>query len=321
MKASFSIMKKAPIRVSLWAIFLGLAFFLFLNNARYSEEFTGWVKISIAGQLDQDSVKNDILAYMENKWYKDSNIAIELDGNISKISLRSQIVKDEQVNELSQNIQSLLIKKWYIQSTNDVVEQSITGPSVWSYMQKSAKNALIVGLVLMAIYMLFSFAGIRKEISPVLLAGVVVVTMVFDVMIPAWAYGIWMSLDKTIAIDTIFIIAVLTNMGYSINDTIIVFDRIRENMKNNAGKKVLFGEIFEKSIRQTMRRSFGTVFTTFLVILAMYLLWTWVIKQFSFTIGIWVIAGSFSSIFISVPLTYILLGKYKKERKEMSAKK
>jgi preprotein translocase subunit SecF len=81
-----------------------------------------------------------------------------------------------------------------------------------------------------------------------------------------------MSLDKTIAIDTIFIIAVLTNMGYSINDTIIVFDRIRENMKNNAGKKVLFGEIFEKSIRQTMRRSFGTVFTTFLVILAMYLL-------------------------------------------------
>jgi hypothetical protein len=52
-------------------------------------------------------------------------------------------------------------------------------------MQKSAKNALIVGLVLMAIYMLFSFAGIRKEISPVLLAGVVVVTMVFDVMIPA----------------------------------------------------------------------------------------------------------------------------------------
>jgi preprotein translocase subunit SecF len=70
-----------------------------------------------------------------------------------------------------------------------------------------------------------------------------------------------------------------------------------------------------------MRRSFGTVFTTFLVILAMYLLWTWVIKQFSFTIGIWVIAGSFSSIFISVPLTYILLGKYKKERKEMSAKK
>jgi preprotein translocase subunit SecF len=61
-------------------------------------------------------------------------------------------------------------------------------------------------------------------------------------------------------------------MGYSINDTIIVFDRIRENIKNNAGKKVLFGKIFEDSIWQTMRRSFGTVLTTFLVILAMYLL-------------------------------------------------
>ena len=82
-----------------------------------------------------------------------------------------------------------------------------------------------------------------------------------------------MALDKTIAIDTIFIIAVLTNMGYSINDTIIVFDRVRENMKNHAGQKgLLFGKIFEESIRQTMRRSFGTVFTTLLVIIAMYIL-------------------------------------------------
>jgi len=62
-------------------------------------------------------------------------------------------------------------------------------------------------------------------------------------------------------------------MGYSINDTIIIFDRIRENIKNKAGQKgLLFGKVFEDSLRQTMRRSFGTVFSMFLVILAMYLL-------------------------------------------------
>lgn len=318
MKAQFSFMKKAPIWVGIWAILLVIAGFLFFANARYSEEFTWWVKITVAGVLDQTTLTQDLLQYMDTKWYQDTNVAVEIDNENTKISLRTKVEKDEQVNTLSQDIQSTLIQKGYIKTTSEVVEQSITGPSVGSYMQKSAKNALIVGLILMAIYMIFSFAGVRKEISPALLAGVVIATMIFDVGIPAWAYGLWMAIDKTIAIDTIFIIAVLTNMGYSINDTIIVFDRIRENMKNTSWQKgILFGKIFEQSIRQTMRRSFGTVITTLLVIVAMYILWSGVIKQFAFTIGIWVIAGSYSSIFISAPLTYILLGKYRKERKEM----
>lgn len=322
MKAPFSIMKHSYVRVGFWTLLLAIALFLFFSNARYSEEFTGWVKISVAGTLDETTLSQNLLQYMDSKWYKDNTVAIEVEGDITKISLRTQVEKDEQVNALSQDIQAILVQKWYIKSTSEVVEQSITWPSVWAYMQKSAKNALIVWLILMAIYMLFSFAGIRKDIAPGLLAWVVIATMVFDVGIPAWAYGLWMALDKTIAIDTIFIIAVLTNMGYSINDTIIVFDRVRENMKNHTGQKgILFGKIFEQSIWQTMRRSFGTVFTTLLVIIAMYVLWSGVIKQFAFTIGIWVIAWSYSSIFIAAPLTYILLGKYRKERKEMLAQK
>jgi SecD/SecF fusion protein len=111
-------------------------------------------------------------------------------------------------------------------------------------------------------------------------------------------------------------------MGYSINDTIIIFDRIRENIKLNAGKKwILFGKLFEDSIRQTMRRSFGTVFAVFLVIVFMFFLWSWSVREFSFTIGMWVLFGSYSSIFMSAPLVYILLGKYRTERKEMLAQK
>lgn len=94
-----------------------------------------------------------------------------------------------------------------------------------------------------------------------------------------------MMLDHTMTVNTIFIIAVLTNMGYSINDTIIIFDRIRENIKLNAGKKILFGKIFEDSLWQTMRRSFGTVFSVFLVIVFMFFLGTGAVKEFAFTIG------------------------------------
>ena len=94
-------------------------------------------------------------------------------------------------------------------------------------------------------------------------------------------------LDKTMTVNTVFIIAVLTNMGYSINDTIIIFDRIRENIKNKAGQKgTLIGRIFEDSLRQTMRRSFGTVMALFLVIIAMFFLGSGSIKEFAFTIGI-----------------------------------
>jgi SecD/SecF fusion protein len=99
-------------------------------------------------------------------------------------------------------------------------------------MQKSAKTAIIVGVLLMAIYMMFSFATIRKYVAPGVLAGVTIATMIFDVSLPAGMYGIWMYFDKTVMIDSVFIIALLTNMGYSINDTIIIFDRIRENIQN-----------------------------------------------------------------------------------------
>ncbi|MCX6824812.1 MAG: protein translocase subunit SecF [candidate division SR1 bacterium] len=322
MKRPFSIMKRAYLRVGIGAALLIVAAFLFFGNVRLSEEFTGGVKITVAGVLDATTAKGDITNYLTSKGYQNTNVAIKAENGSTNISLRTSVDKDEQVNVLSNDIKDFLIQKKYIGSANDVLAQSITGPSVGAYMQKSAKNALIVGLLLMAIYMLFSFAGIRKEISPSILAVVVVLTMVFDVGIPSGAYGFWMMVNHTMTINTVFIIAVLTNMGYSINDTIIIFDRIRENIKNKSGQKgMLIGKVFEDSLRQTMRRSLGTVFSLFLVIVAMYLLGSGDIKQFAFTIGVGVIAGSYSSIFISAPLTYILLGKYRKERKEMLALK
>lgn len=321
MKRPFSIIKHSYMWVSIWLVLMVVALFVFFSNIRLSEEFTWWVKIGVAGVLDENKLVTDITQYMESKGYEDSNVVVAVENDITKISLRTQVKTDEQVNILSKDVQDALVQKGYIKSTNEVVEQSITGPSVWSYMQKSAKNALIVGVILMAIYMIFSFAGVRKEISPTILAGVVIFTMIFDVWLPAGAYGVRMMLDHTMTVNTIFIIAVLTNMGYSINDTIIIFDRIRENIKINAGKKVLFGKIFEDSLRQTMRRSFGTVFAVFLVIVFMFFLGTGAVREFAFTIGMWVIFGSYSSIFMAAPMVYILLGKYRKERKEMLAQK
>lgn len=293
------------------------AWILFFMNIRLSEEFTGWVKITISNIVDNQELQEKLSKYLTEQKYQNSNVLIQTEETTTEISIKTKVENDEKVNELSNQIEEQLLAGAYIANTDEIVSQSITWPSVWNYMQKSARNALLVGLALMAIYMMFSFAAIRKTIPPSTLAIVTIITMIFDVSIPAGAYGFLMMVNNSVTLDTVFIIAVLTNMGYSINDTIIVFDRIRENIQNKNEKNIVYGKVFDDSLWQTMRRSIGTSLSTLLVIIAMYIFGTGAIKDFSFTIGIGVLAGSFSSIFMAAPMAYITMGKYKKERKAM----
>jgi preprotein translocase SecF subunit len=150
----------------------------------------------------------------------------------------------------------------------------------------------------------------RELISPLLLGIVTIITMIFDVSIAAGAYWLLMKLNAAVQIDTIFIIALLTVLWYSVNDTIIIFDRIRENFVDNqkalADERITRKDIFEMSLRQTMRRSIATSFSTLLVVFAMYIFGTWILKMFAFTLGMWVIAGTYSSIFLAAPFAFLL---------------
>jgi preprotein translocase SecF subunit len=129
------------------------------------------------------------------------------------------------------------------------------------------------------------------------------------------AYGVWMAISETVQVDTIFIIALLTIMWYCINDTIVIFDRIRENLvSKKSSKDMIYGEVFEKSIRDSLQRSIATSISTILVVICMFIFGTWVIKTFSFTIWIWVIFGTFASIFLAAPIAYLLTWKYNKEK-------
>lgn len=315
MKPRFSIIKRSPYWVILWLILLFVANFLFFKNVQLSEEFTWWINIWISQNVEEQNLESSIKTYLDSINYSNAKVFIDTQDIGTKIKINTKIESDDKVAELSKNIQNLLLEQNYISSSEQITEQSIIWPSVWSYMQKSARNAIIVWLIFMAIYMLISFSVIRKLVSPEILAGITILTMIFDISIPAWAYWVWMMIDPTIQIDTVFIIAILTTMWYSINDTIIIFDRIRENFQTHWWKKdLVYWKIFETSLRQTMRRSFGTVLSTFIVVLAMYLFGTWDIKEFAFTIWIWIIAWSYSSIFISAPLAYIIMWKYKQEK-------
>ncbi len=318
MEKRFDIIKKSRMRVLVWIVLMVVSRVLFFSSARYSEEFTGWISLWVQWQLAQEDVWQDIQNYLLQQGYEDIKVSVEAWSESTVIKIHTKVENDEMVSSLSKEIQNHLLSADIISSPDEIIQQTVTWPSVGSYMQKTALRALIVWLAFIIIYMLFSFAAIRNYISPAILAFVTIGTMIFDISIPAWAYGLRMHINSTIQIDTIFIIAILTTMWYSINDTIVIFDRIRENLKNKwTGKDVLYGKVFQDSLRQTMRRSIGTSVSTLLVVLAMFIFGSGVIQNFAFAIWVWIIAWSYSSIFIAAPLAYIISGRYRKEKSKL----
>ena len=288
---------------------------VFLMTANYSEEFTGWVSISINTQTDSEEIQNNLKDFLAEKDYGKTTVHVNTTEEDTQIKINADLKNDEVVAQLSTDISDFLIDNWYIQSTEDIVWQTLTGPSVGDYMKTTAFQALIIWLILMVIYILLAFKETRKYISPAVLSGSVLCVMLFDIFATVWAYGVWMLFNDTLQVDTIFIIWVLTIIGYGINDVIVIFDRVRENMSRNKDKNVVYGRIFEDSIRQSVRRSISTSISTLIVLVAMFFLWNSdVLQQFSFIVGMWIIFSTLASIFLWAPLAYLLMWKYSKEK-------
>ena len=311
----FGIVKRAYIWLLLAVcigVFWGILFFM---TANYSEEFTGWVNISINTQTDVEEIQSNLKDFLVENGYNQATVHVNATQEDTQIKINADLRNDEVVAQLSNDISKFLLDKWYIQTTEDIVWQTLTWPSIWDYMKTTAMQALVVWLILMIIYMLLAFKVIRKYISPAVLSGVVLCVMLFDILATVWAYGVWMLFNDTLQVDTIFIISVLTVIAYGINDVIVIFDRIRENMSRNKDKNVVYGKLFEDSIWQSVRRSIWTSISTLIVLVAMFFLWNSdVLQQFSFTVWLWIIFATCSSIFLWAPLAYLLMWKFSKEK-------
>lgn len=320
MKQRFNIIKKTPFWLLLWVILAAWALFLFFQNMRYSVQFTGGMELVVDGTIDDEVLTETLTTALEEKQYQDFVINVWEKDGYESILLQIDVGNDEQVSEVTELVQQILLNTHTISSKDQILEMSIIGPSIGDYIRKAAKNAIIGGIILMAIYILFAFSGMRMLISPFLLGIITILTMIFDVSLAAWAYGFLMSINSTIQVDTIFIIALLTVLWYSINDTIVIFDRVRENFldKQTALEKgtTSYEEIFEMSLWQTMRRSLATSLSTLLVIVAMYVFGTGILRMFAFTLGVWVIAGTYSSIFLAAPFAYLVSNRQKKKKKK-----
>jgi len=313
----FKIIKRSFIWLVITSLLAIGAISIFFINFRPSIEFTWGVQFSLENIHNQETLVEKLTTKLIEKWFNNAQIHLEEKGSTDSLLVSLAFKDDNQVKEVSTIVNKLLVDEKYIDSEENIIGSSLNGPSISAYMESSAINAILAGLVLIAIYMMFSFVSMRKHISPLTLAIVTVATMIFDLALPAGWYGLWMAMNNTITVDTTFIIAMLTIMWYSINDTIIILDRVRENTTKYKDRlergTVLYGNLIENSVWQTMRRSIGTSLAVFMVVVAMFIFGASVMKSFAFTMAIGVIAGSFSSIFLASPLVYVLLNKWEKE--------
>ncbi len=179
--------------------------------------------------------------------------------------------------------------------------QSI-GPSVSGKLRSGAFLAVGMVILLISLYIIFSFRGVNGPVKSWAYGLATLISLFHDVAIPAGVIAV-LGHYRQVELDTNFIVALLVIMGFSVHDTIVVFDRIRENIGRMRGS---FAEIVDASVRQTLARSLGTSFTLVLVLVAMIVAGPASLHYFVLILLIGVITGAYSSIFVASPVLLLL---------------
>lgn len=186
------------------------------------------------------------------------------------------------------------------------------GPSIGQELKNKTEIAVAVALLAITIYIAFAFRKVSRPVSSWKYGITSLIALFHDIIIPL---GIFSVLGKfyNVEITIPIIAALLTVLGFSVHDTIIIFDRIRENiLRRGMGQ---FSETVDNSLNQTLGRSIGTVFTTLLSLFAIFFFGGQTLKYFSFALIIGIISGAYSSIFIAAPLLVTWLNWDKKRGK------
>ncbi|HVT74954.1 MAG TPA: protein translocase subunit SecF [Candidatus Paceibacterota bacterium] len=169
-------------------------------------------------------------------------------------------------------------------------------------LQKSWISVLLV-LLAIVLFITFAFRGVSRPVKSWKYGIIAIIALAHDIIIPA---GVFALLGHTagIEVDTLFVTALLVVLGFSIHDTIVVFDRVRENLKHNhEGKqKKPFDVIVGESINQTFVRSINTSLTTLIAIFVLYMVGAEATRHFSLALLVGIAAGTYSSIFLGSPL-------------------
>jgi len=275
--------------LSLVVILIGLGF-LAVKGFNYSIDFAGGtiMQIDLKKTVDTEEIKSMALAYVDDA-------SVQTSGNTG-IIIRSSSITSEQMSKLQNDINAKYgteLSEWSVETV---------GPSIGQELTRNAILSLLIACAAMLVYV-----AIRFEVKFGIAA---VLALVHDVLVMIGVYAV-----LQIPVNSAFIAAILTVVGYSINDTIVIFDRIRENMRFM--RKVSYEELANASISQSIARSINTSLTTLLTITALYILGVSAVKELALPLIIGILAGTYSSLFIASPI-WVMLKKREKRKAELA---
>ena len=188
-----------------------------------------------------------------------------------------------------------------IRQGGSIISSAKVGPSVAKDITYGAIISVIIALIAIFLYILLRFRNVAFSVGSI-------VALAFDALLVIGFYSLlWGIVPWSLEVDQTFIGAVLTVIGYSINDKVVVFDRIRENLR--LYKKRDYQTVFNDSLNQTLARTLNTSVSTLIVLLCIFVLGGSTIRSFSFAMILGVIFGTLSSIFIAAPIAYLTLGR------------
>ena len=261
------------------------------NSLNYGLDFMGGTSTTadFGKEYTIEDIEKDIIPAVKEVT-GDSNIQANKVEGTTQITIKTRTLSKEERDTLNQTLADNF----------DVDESTITFQSISSTvsgeMRADAFKAVIISTICMLIYIWFRFKDIRFGASAI-------IALVHDVLVVLTVYAL-----MRISVGNTFIACMLTIIGYSVNDTIVIFDRIRENLAAKHGKqtKESLMEIANRSLTQTLSRSINTSWTTFVMVFMLFILGVTSIREFALPLMAGLICGAYSSICIATELWYVM---------------
>lgn len=263
---------------------------LFYPGPRLSIEFTGGTRMEI--KTASGHTTQEVVASLSSFQTKDLRPTVNKSSNGSFI-VRTKTLDDATHTELIKHLKKDL-------GAIDEAQFTTIGPTVGATLKQRAALAIIAASIGIILYLAFAFRKIPRRYSAWKFGVVAVATLLHDVMVTVGLFVI-LSHYTTFEVDTLFVTALLTILGYSVNDTIIIFDRIRDNLHMQERKED-FATVANNAVNQAWKRSFYTSSATLIMLLSLFFLGSESIHWFVLTLIVGIILGTYSSIFVATPL-------------------
>jgi len=250
---------------------------------KLSVDFTGGTQIEIEGTKDQSKVREIALASK----FENPNITVTDKG----LLLKTKAVNEENIKNFNKELKG-------VKGAQEVAIETV-GPSISKEITQSAFISIILASILIIVYVAYAFRRVPKPARSFEFGVIAIIALLHDTIILLGVFSILGRLYN-IEVDPLFITATLTVIGFSVHDTIVIFDRTRENLIKGTSES--FEELVNRSNVQTLPRDISTTFLVWIIILVMYLFGGESIKYFLLALLVGIAAGTYSSIFLAAPL-------------------